>query len=306
MRGSILITALWVLAFLSVLSISLSTQASLQIQGAGRIQHRIQETQIAWGNLEEAIARIREENQQTSRSGLGPQGSGIRIAEDRFEIQEEGKLSVNTAPASVLAALIMEVGGLSTTAAEEVAEAIVDWRDPDDLPEPNGTESATYQQLESPYPCRNAPLGSVEELLLIRGVTYELYQKLKGYVTVWGEGKVSLNSASPEVLKALGMSQGLVDRILLYRQGPDGMPQTADDALFSSVGSFPSELQRTVGLTPDQFSEASTFAASGLVTVNSGLFEVRAFGQVPGNLRPRREIHSVVDSSGRILAWREE
>ncbi len=305
-RGSVLITALWVLAFLSVLSLSLSAQASLQIRGAGRVQRRIQATQIAWGNLGEAIARLRKESQQASPTGLGVQGPGVRIAEDRFEIQEEeGKLSVNTAPAPILAALIMEVGGLSPAAASEVAEAIVDWRDPDDLPEPNGAESATYQGLPSPYPCRNAPLESVEELLLIRGVTYELHQKLKGCVTVWGKGRVSLNSAPPEVFKALGMSQGVAERILSYRQGPDGILKTEDDVLFGSVGSFPSELQRTVGLTPEQFSEASAFAASDLLTVNPGFFEIRAFGQVPKDPKAR-QIRSVVDSSGRILAWHEE
>jgi type II secretory pathway component PulK len=57
---------------------------------------------------------------------------------------------------------------------EEVANAILDWIDADDQPRTNGAEDEYYQTLQPPYHCKNAPLDSLEELLLVRGVTPEL------------------------------------------------------------------------------------------------------------------------------------
>jgi type II secretory pathway component PulK len=57
---------------------------------------------------------------------------------------------------------------------EDVADAIVDWVDPDDDPRPSGAESSYYTGLSPSYRCKNGPLDSIEELLLVRGVTPEL------------------------------------------------------------------------------------------------------------------------------------
>ncbi len=57
---------------------------------------------------------------------------------------------------------------------EEVADAIIDWIDPDDNPRPFGAESQSYLGGTPSYRCKNGPLDSVEELLLVRGVTPEL------------------------------------------------------------------------------------------------------------------------------------
>jgi type II secretory pathway component PulK len=54
---------------------------------------------------------------------------------------------------------------------EEIADAIVDWIDTNNRPRPNGAEDDHYQTLNPPYHCKNGPLDSLEELLLVRGVT---------------------------------------------------------------------------------------------------------------------------------------
>lgn len=57
---------------------------------------------------------------------------------------------------------------------EDVAEAILDWIDLDDEPRELGAESDYYVSLSPPYLAKNGALVSVEELLLVRGVTPEL------------------------------------------------------------------------------------------------------------------------------------
>lgn len=57
---------------------------------------------------------------------------------------------------------------------EDVADAILDWIDTDDEAREQGAESSYYTGQNPPYMCKNGPLSSVEELLLVRGVTPEL------------------------------------------------------------------------------------------------------------------------------------
>ncbi len=55
-----------------------------------------------------------------------------------------------------------------------IADAILDWLDPDDTPRENGAEVDYYAAQNPPYAPKNGPLDTIEELLLVRGVTPEL------------------------------------------------------------------------------------------------------------------------------------
>jgi hypothetical protein len=57
---------------------------------------------------------------------------------------------------------------------EAVADSILDWMDPDFDPRPLGAEADYYAGLMLPYVPRNAVPASLEELLLVKGVTREL------------------------------------------------------------------------------------------------------------------------------------
>ena len=95
--------------------------------------------------------------------------------------------------------------------AKSIVEAVIDWIDEDDETFGfGGAESSYYQGLETPYAPRNGPMEFVEELLLIKGITPELYfgteevPGLSTLVTPYGrDGKVNINTAPPLVLGAL-------------------------------------------------------------------------------------------------------
>ena len=94
-------------------------------------------------------------------------------------------------------------------------DAILDWMDPDDEPRPEGAESDYYASLDIPYACKNGPMDSVDELLLIKGVTLDLFfglpdqeppqRPLDELVTVRGhpEGMINANTAPEDVLYAV-------------------------------------------------------------------------------------------------------
>jgi hypothetical protein len=52
-----------------------------------------------------------------------------------------------------------------------IADSILDWLDEDSDPRPNGSELEYYSVLPTPYAPKNGPIDSVEELLLVRGIT---------------------------------------------------------------------------------------------------------------------------------------
>jgi general secretion pathway protein K len=101
--------------------------------------------------------------------------------------------------------------------AAPLVDAIIDWVDygDDDQEEPDGAESSYYEGLENPYPCKNGPMDSIEELFLIKGFTADFYYgdptldppqlPLNEYLTVHGcpNGSVNINSAQEETRIAI-------------------------------------------------------------------------------------------------------
>ncbi len=75
-------------------------------------------------------------------------------------------LADNSAPGTAHK-ILMALPGMTDT----IADAILDWIDADDEQRENGAERDYYATLSPPYAPRNGPLGSIEELLLVRGVT---------------------------------------------------------------------------------------------------------------------------------------
>ncbi|MGQ9563446.1 MAG: general secretion pathway protein GspK [Thermogutta sp.] len=108
---------------------------------------------------------------------VAPDWSDYSASAIRYGLENESaKLNVN----SLLLAdktvtnggrqLLMGLPGMT----EDVADAILDWLDPDDEPREFGAELEYYTTLPTPYTPKNGPLETIEELLLVRGVTPEL------------------------------------------------------------------------------------------------------------------------------------
>ncbi len=87
------------------------------------------------------------------------------------------KLNLNTADEDQLLTLAESVVvGVEQTNPQEIVDAILDWRDPDSDPrgENGDTEDTYYRSLDKPYRVKNGPFDTVEELLLVKGVTPEI------------------------------------------------------------------------------------------------------------------------------------
>lgn len=90
-------------------------------------------------------------------------------------IDESAKLNLNAIVAFDLdeeqaRQMLLQIPGMTS----ETADSILDWIDDDDDRRTYGAESDTYQSLANPYAARNGPLESLDELLLVQGVTPQL------------------------------------------------------------------------------------------------------------------------------------
>lgn len=104
-------------------------------------------------------------------SGLDDEGNlgGIRygLEDDSTRLNLNALVALEESQAGVGRQLLMALPNCT----EEIADAILDWIDPDDEPREYGAEVDYYSGLVPPYAPKNGPLDTVEELLLVRGVT---------------------------------------------------------------------------------------------------------------------------------------
>jgi general secretion pathway protein K len=265
-RGSILLYVVWAVMLLSLFTLSVASHASFALQLTERLSGQLRSAAVARGAVQYA-ARLLELDQTPSADNLTEpwaDDAGFfrrRVGNGTFDVigapredgsarygmvDEERKVSLNGAPPEVLRRLFETAGQLREDEAEALADAVQDWRDEDDRERPKGAEGIYYRSLSGGYDCKNGPFENVEEVLLLRGVTPELYQRLEPHLTAHGSGRLNLNTAGAGTLQALGLTTAGLEGLLAYRAGEDNAPGTADDRLMVSVAQLGSELARFV------------------------------------------------------------
>ncbi len=186
---------------------------------------------------------------------------------------------------------------LERSRAVELIEAIKDWIDADNEVTGAGAEGAFYAALERPYAVKNAPLDCIEELLMVKGMTRELFYGqgdspgLARCLTVFGDGRININTAPKYVLRALAeeMTDDEVERLDKYRR--DERNNLGDPSWYL-------KLPRAAGIN----------IPAGLITVQSGIFRITAVG-LQGRVTER--ITGVIkrESNRRVvklLSWKVE
>jgi general secretion pathway protein K len=147
---------------------------------------------------------------------------------------EGGKVAINWVGVPVLVHVLSNLG-VGPDRAAEIADAILDWRDKDEEKRMNGAENEYYSSMPRPYVAKNAPFDSIEELLLVKGVTPDLFYGgsddfpigLREIFTVFhppGE-KLNVQYLTPAVLRAyFGLDKEELQQLMDVRergQAPD-------------------------------------------------------------------------------------
>jgi DNA uptake protein ComE-like DNA-binding protein len=202
-------------------------------------------------------------------------------------IDEGGKLNINSLIAidptgQLLHDALMALATINPGMTEDIADAIVDWVDNDDTPRANGAESSYYSSLASPYQAKNGPLNSLDELLLVRGVTpYLLYGGDTNRNGVQDAGEVDATRGLADFLTVYGreinVSSAGTARIYLNGDDLDTLSQQLTTAVGADLAAYivASKLFTTAPVGKSTSTTVSTTSVT-TATTNSGSMVVAA------------------------------
>ena len=253
--GTILITTLWILAILSVLAIGIGFRVSIEARLSKYNMDKLKAGYYAKAGIVKAQAMLSKDSipdYDTIREcGITvPIDKDIRsiftekLADGAFEVSyteeglvrygmmdEERKININKIPEKIPQIVLETLLGKGN---EDVAASIINWRGKVRIP--NGAWDDNYESLTPPYKCKHADFNVIEELMLVKGMTPELFESIKDYITVYGEdGKININTATRKVMLACGLSENLVTSIMNVRNGEDKIAGTKDDGLVNDI-----------------------------------------------------------------------
>ena len=246
-RGIILVVVVWALTLLMVIAAEMAHTMRLEGLTADTYQEEVVTYYLAMAGLQRALYQLGRA-QQRGLTMLNQPGALGRMQpqqqEDQLDVwvrgdgrwqseefgdggywvrvnDEGGKINLNQVDESVLRQTFTDLG-FDAKFGEALTDAILDWRDTDSLVRLHGAESDYYLTLPIPYPAKDGPFDTLDELLLVRGVTPTLfYGGLRDLFTVYSSGNsggtTNLLTAGPLVLQAVmgidaAAAQDLVQR----------------------------------------------------------------------------------------------
>jgi len=328
-KGSILIVVLWSLFFLSMLAVAVNAYIHPQLSLAGKLKNRVKTHYLARAGVKRAILEIERDTTDSYDALNDPWSNNedgfkeMELGDGRFTISyqttddrqqtteryglvdEERKININKVSYTVLKNFFEIAGKVASQQASDIAASIIDWRDKNDEPQENGAESGYYLTLDPPYPCKNGDFEVLEELLLVKGMSWKVFDKVKDKITIYGTGAVNINTADKVVLQSLGMSKVLVEKVIHFRKGADGREATEDDNIFKNVNTIVSTLINSEGLSKSEIAQINELIHNGLICVYSSNFKGRSIGKVKGSQKST-EIIFVVDRNKVLKYWRED
>ena len=207
--GVALIMVLWVVTILCVIVLEFSFAMRTEVHITKNFQEELQLYALAEGGIQRAIAELVNKNDpkvQQMRKNLdinelpadkrewSTDGRDYRLSFDQGAcevkiIGEGGKANINLVTETMLRNILTNLG-VKEEFRGIVVDSILDWLDADDLYRANGAENDYYRSLKEPYDCKNGPMDSVEELLLVKGVTPEMFYGKKFAEKAEGGAKV--------------------------------------------------------------------------------------------------------------------
>lgn len=329
-KGSILIIALWSLCLLSAFAVILGYQVRQKLVLVNRLDEKDKLRFVAEAGAKRGIMELIKEQAKTYDSlsdGWSNNISAfkdINLGDGEFTIaydymnkksgsmetrygfvDEERKININKADTKVMERFFKIILPCGDTQAQELAACIIDWRDNDSqLSIPLGSaEDSYYNSLHFSYNAKNSDIEVLDELFLIKGIDDKVFEKIKDYVTIYGDGKVNINTTSEAVLLALGFDEDIVDKIILYRMGEDSIEGTFDDNIFTVDAEIVPKLSQIYQFSASQIEQLTRITAQSLC-VGSKNFMIKVIAKSKG--KNRAALNCVVNRDAKVLYWRED
>jgi general secretion pathway protein K len=348
-KAVVLVITLWVLVLLSLIGLAFVRTVRVDARISRYHKNNLQALLLAKSGLTVLAADILADNNEFdslsedwlrkylyTKEEMDKKGHGSSLRE--FEVKDKdgkllgtysvritdemGKFNINAIDEAMDNMVKYLFDSVQSDNKEGIVDSILDWIDPDDLHRLNGAEEEYYKELSSPYHCKNGPLDTLEEMLLIRGITPQIFygtDKSKGiaslvriYPSKEESVRINVNTAPIEVLEALlkEFGESLPQSILEQRSGRDGIEPSEDDEPFKNtqdILKLPSVAEVLTGLKKEEDKKGWTDRLMKRIDVKSSIFRVESTGRLK-NYNAKRKITTILrkDPSGlKTLYWRE-
>ncbi|MBI3611235.1 MAG: type II secretion system minor pseudopilin GspK [Nitrospirae bacterium] len=217
-RGIALLLTLVVLVLMVAVIVEFDYGAKVDLMTAANFRDDVRATYLAKSGVTAARAVLKDDA-KNSPGYDGPDefwaqllslpvGEGVVSGEIT---DEGGKIDVNrlgvkdtsvSGDTKEMLKRLLGVLEIESGQIDPIVEAIKHWVDPASL---DCDEDSYYQRLDPPYHCKKAPMDTLSELLLVKGVTPEIYRKVRPYLTTVSmlTNPININTAGLPVLQAL-------------------------------------------------------------------------------------------------------
>lgn len=241
-RGVAFILVLWLLALLTILLGSFALITRTEGLQARHLFDTTAAHYAAEAGVNRAVFQMATPDPQQRwipdgrKYELEFEGAALRLA----VTDESGLIDLNAADTLTLSNLFL-AQGVEQAQADALADAILDWRDTDDLVSPNGAEDANYDAEGYAYGAKDAPFDTVSEVQQVMGMSYELFERVAPALTIYSGQPLPNPAFAPmQVLRSLpGMNETLAQQLIDARHAwdplsgapppvlPDGTPLMA-------------------------------------------------------------------------------
>ena len=285
-RGIALVMALWLTVLLTVIASGFAFSMRNEAIAARNAMSLAQARAVADGAVERTLyelSRPRTSRRRGRRTGAAcvDEATACRSASPP---STKRRRSTSTRRHEVLLkGLMMQVGGLDVDAAARIVDAILDWRDADDLRRPNGAEQADYRAANLKYGPANAPFVTVGELGRVLGMTPERSDACR--------------AASPSIRGKRGSTPLRASRGVLL-----ALPNATAEAVDTYLAARTDALEASLAVPPSRRRRA-------LASAQSPVWRIRAETLLPDGVTFIREavVRPVADARRPliVLAWQD-
>lgn len=303
-KGIALVITLLVLTLLIVLILEFNSGMRVEARAAANFRDDIKAYYLAKSGVTFAIA-VLEDDDKTDQNfdALNenwaqklppiPFGDGfvtVEITDENSRINvnkmSTGFGSVNSDNMRALMGRFLKQFELE----EDIANAIADWTDQDDIERmPGGAEDNYYGGLEDSYESKNQPFDSLQELRLVKGLEGETYKKLHKFLTVHSDGWLNINTAGKEAIMSLSdnLAAEIADEIIAFR---------AENPFQTKL-----DFRNNISISEDVYNEIGKF-----IDVNSNYFSITSSGRVNQSQKTIRAEIMRQNNKAKIVYWRVE
>jgi len=257
-RGIALIAALWLTILLTVIASGFAFSMRSEALAARNALSVAQVRALADGAVERTAFELQRPRNLPDVWVADGQPRTWKEGETTITVaavDESAKIDINAATEPLLRGLFVNVGGVDPATASALVDALLDWKDADDLRRPNGAEDAEYRAAGRKYRPANAPFETTGELQRILGMTPAIFARIGDAITVYSrQGGINPLTASRNVLLAL----------------PNATPEAVDAYLQQRADALAAKLK------PPPFA-----AAQGFMTQALPVWRIRAEAVLP-------------------------